>query len=402
MGEKKILILGGSYNQMPLIQAAKEEGYEVILCDWTTTNPGIALADKHYQVNAMDRDAVLQIAKQEKVDGVISNSEPMMSNVAYLSEQLGLVGNPESAINQFTSKPLFRKFQKRCGLVAPDHFIASNEAEALEGSQKLNYPIIIKPCKSSGSRGTTRLDEFNEERVLEAFRECQSFSEDQSVCFEEFFTMPTLAVLEADFFVHDGSVYLYGLFDDYRSEKRPMVPQTDIYPAKVSNQKRQEIQNALQTLCSEAGIRHGEYDAEMFYTLNDELFIIEINVRQGGTFIPLHTEHHCGVKMSKLLVTTAVGDDAYFNHVCSMEKDSKYICYHSVFSEKSGVLKGIEIDPSIQPYVIGICDECVGTEVEACINAASEAGGVELEFPDEETQMKYCCRLNDLIWPIIE
>ena len=77
---KKLLILGGAEAQVPLIQAAKKEEYYVVLCDWTTTNPGIKYADKHYQVNTLDRDAVIKVAIEEKIDGVISNSEPAMLN----------------------------------------------------------------------------------------------------------------------------------------------------------------------------------------------------------------------------------------------------------------------------------------------------------------------------------
>ena len=60
---KKILVLGGAKAQVPLIEAAKKEGYYVVLCDWTTTNPGIALADKHYQVEMKKLMELFQIPK---------------------------------------------------------------------------------------------------------------------------------------------------------------------------------------------------------------------------------------------------------------------------------------------------------------------------------------------------
>ena len=95
---KKILILGGSKAQVPLIEAAKKAGYYTVLCDWTTTNPGIQLADKHYQVSTMDIQAVLEVAEKEAVNGVVSNSEPVMVNVAMVAEHLNLPGNPPQAI----------------------------------------------------------------------------------------------------------------------------------------------------------------------------------------------------------------------------------------------------------------------------------------------------------------
>ena len=72
---EKILVLGGATAQVPLIRAAKQAGLYVVLCDWTTTNLGISIADKHYQVSTLDLEAVLEVAKSEKIDGVVSNSD---------------------------------------------------------------------------------------------------------------------------------------------------------------------------------------------------------------------------------------------------------------------------------------------------------------------------------------
>ena len=106
---KRILILGGAEAQVPIIQAAKKEGYYVILCDWTTTNPGIKYVDKHYQVNTLDREAVIKVAIEERIDGVISNSEPAMLNVSYIANELHLRGNSESGLEILLSKDRFRR-----------------------------------------------------------------------------------------------------------------------------------------------------------------------------------------------------------------------------------------------------------------------------------------------------
>ena len=70
---KKILILGANNSQVQLIQAAKKEGYYVVVCDYADDNPGLPLVDKHYQVSYLDQEEVLSIAKEEHIDGVIGN-----------------------------------------------------------------------------------------------------------------------------------------------------------------------------------------------------------------------------------------------------------------------------------------------------------------------------------------
>lgn len=48
MGQKKILLLGGSAQQVVAIKTAKELGYHTVLCDYLSDNPGQYAADKYY------------------------------------------------------------------------------------------------------------------------------------------------------------------------------------------------------------------------------------------------------------------------------------------------------------------------------------------------------------------
>ena len=64
----------------------------------------------------------MAIAKDEKVDGVISNSEAAMLIVAYVAEQLGLPGNSVRGIEQLVSKTEFRQLQRNAGVYAPRNF----------------------------------------------------------------------------------------------------------------------------------------------------------------------------------------------------------------------------------------------------------------------------------------
>ena len=56
---KKILLLGGSAQQLVAIKAAKELGYYTIVCDYLPDNPGQYEADKFYATSTTDIEAVL-------------------------------------------------------------------------------------------------------------------------------------------------------------------------------------------------------------------------------------------------------------------------------------------------------------------------------------------------------
>ena len=90
---KKIIILGGGDNQLPLIIESKKLGYYVILCDFRQENPGKDIADIHYLVNTLNYEEVLDICKKENPNGIITNSEPAIPIMTKIAAELGLVGN---------------------------------------------------------------------------------------------------------------------------------------------------------------------------------------------------------------------------------------------------------------------------------------------------------------------
>ena len=69
---KKILLLGGSAQQVVAIETAKRMGYYTILCDYLSDNPGQYISDKFYQISTTDKEAVLAIALQEQIDGILA------------------------------------------------------------------------------------------------------------------------------------------------------------------------------------------------------------------------------------------------------------------------------------------------------------------------------------------
>ena len=399
---KKLLVLGGAETQVPIIQAAKKEGYYVVLCDWTTTNPGIKDADKHYQVSTLDRDAVIRIAVEEKIDGVISNSEPAMLNVSYIAEELHLRGNPVSGLEMLLSKDRFRSLQKTVGVYAPEHFIVKNEKEFLAVAKKMPCPFVVKPAASSGSRGTTKVLSYNAEELKKIYRINAGYSRDTCCVIEDYVDMPSLTTIEGELFVLDREILWDGLFFNARSSITPKLPMTYSMPFRIDPLKEIVIQETVRKLLEAADFTYGELNVEMYFTKDDRLFVIEINPRQGGASLPAFVFRHCGIDMYKLLVTTAVNDDRYFNSLKQFNRECHYITRHSVFSHAAGVYKGISCSQTIQSYVKKIEERVLcGNTVEACNNGTEVLAFVDLEFGSYELQHQYCDNLEEFIKPII-
>ena len=401
---KKLLVLGGGLNQLPLIKAAKEAGLYVIVCDYNHEPPGAKLCDKFYEKNAGDRDVILKIAEEEHIDGIIANTEALMANVAFISEKLGLVGNSEKSVMNLISKSRFRDLQRASGLYAPQHLETDDLAQALEAIAGFTYPIVVKPGENSGSRGTTVIHGKEEQEKLQAaFHLCKELSRNRRVVVEEYIESMALEDVEAEVFVHQGHILWDGLLLTLRTEQLPLIPMTAVYPFPYTDDRLTRTKAALEKAISAAGIVHGEYNAELFFTKDDRLFILEINARQGGDAIPEYVHKSSGVDFSKLLVTTAVGDNTYWDSLKTYPREIRYISYHPLFPTKTGTFVGLDIDPRVKDYVTKI-DLCIqpGEPVQAAENAAFEIGYVELVFPNQEAQMGLSRQLCDLIRIVVE
>ena len=113
MTRKKILLLGGSAQQIVALKTAKRLGYYTVLCDFLTDNLGQYEADKFYLVSTTDKNAVLEVAKKERIDGVLAYaSDPAAPTAAYVAEKMNLPGNPYQSVEILCNKDQFRHLLK--------------------------------------------------------------------------------------------------------------------------------------------------------------------------------------------------------------------------------------------------------------------------------------------------
>lgn len=402
--KKKLLVLGGSSNQLRLVEAAKKAGIYTVVCNMSEDCAARKACDKFYAQNYMDRERVLAIAKSEAVDGVISNSEAAMLIVAYVAEKLGLPGNSVRGIEQLVSKTEFRQLQRDSGVYAPRNFECGSWEEFQRQIDGLTFPVIVKPCESSGTRGTTRIDAKEDiEGQRKAFEECMHYSVNDRVSVEEFVEMTLLTVIDGDVFVCDGEFLWNGFFTCYRSRHATMLPMMESFPIVISDKDFDIVKDHIKRIFAKAGITHGQYNAEMYFTKTGELFVIEINARQGGVNIPHLIELHSGIDYDKLLVTTAVGDNSDFMKALNAKNEIRYITQFLVFSRSNGVLDHVEIQQGLLPYLIERTDlKKPGDDVVVGMNAGDSISRLVFDFKDFDTQQHYVNNIEDYITAIVD
>ena len=377
---KTIMVIGAGKTQMPLIEAAKKEGYHTVVCDLNPDAPGVALADEYCKISTTDRNGLFRTAQEKKIDGILANSEYAMCDVAFISQELGLVGNPEEAIAILSSKSKFRTLQKQIGLFAP------------KVGNGFSFPVIIKPDMNSGTRGTAVAN--TEAEVEAAIETCERISRNGKTIIEEYIPINPGSVIEGEIFVHNGQILWDGLFRSIRSKAAPMIPMTYVFP--LVEEKIKNLKAAIERAFQAAGVVYGEYNIEACF-VDDEPFIIEINPRQGGNDLPRYVQSHCGIDYYRLLVTTSVGDDGYWSSLSSFKRERRLITHHMLYPRKNGWFKGLQIAEELKDCVNRTqINVNIGDEIRQAPDGLASIGYVDLAFKSLERQSA-SNRIEDLI-----
>ena len=88
--EKVALVLGGTVPHMELILQLKNRGYYTILIDYLENPPAADAADEHIVESTLDKEKVLEIAVERKVELVISGCVDQANiSACYAMEKLG-------------------------------------------------------------------------------------------------------------------------------------------------------------------------------------------------------------------------------------------------------------------------------------------------------------------------
>ena len=334
------------------IKEAAALSYRCVFCGEEPDERIRSMADACYVADWNDTDELIRIAEREKADGVIALCDPAVLPAARTAAALGLPGNTPESLEVLLSKDRFRSLQDKAGLLCPHHAVfrslgeLESQCDALHG---FRYPLIVKPALGSSSFGQTILE--HPDGMAEAFAAASVQSRDGSVCIEEYIQPRSLCSVEADVFVLEDVILWEGLRDSWHLESAPLRPLYDVYPAHLTPADTEEFKKEVSGALRAAGVRIGEYNVEGFFNAERRFFIVEINPRPAGYYNPQHIELSSGVNLTKLLVSTAVGDRQYFESLKTFRRTAANLLSYSVFSRKEGILDYIYIDPLLLTHL---------------------------------------------------
>lgn len=349
---KTILLLGGSAQQIVAIETAKRLGYFTVLCDYLSDNPGQYVADKFYLVSTTDKDAVLEVAKNENVDGVLAYaSDPAAPTAAYVAEKLGLPGSPYKSVEILCNKDRFRKFlsdNNFCTPKAKGYTDLGNAIDDLKNNY-FKYPVIVKPVDSSGSKGVSKIDSIDEEN--DKLDYAMSFSRSKKIIIEEFVEKFGYQIAGDGLSVNGKLVFRY-FANDHFDEKcvNPFVPISASFPYSMPQAVQDKIHGEIQRLLDLLHMQTTTYNFDMRIDKDYNVYLMEVAPRDGGNYIPDVIKYATGIDLVECAVKAAMGEKIEINDV----NPEGYYAYFAVHSLVDGILKSVEFSEEGKKHIIKI------------------------------------------------
>lgn len=400
--QKKILLLGGSAQQVVAIETAKVMGYYTILCDYLADNPGQYVADKYYNVSTTDVEAVYDVALKEHVDGILAYaSDPAALPAAIVADRLGLPTNPPESVAILGVKHKFREFLSNNGFACPRNltFHPNESLETIKGAIKdFSFPIVVKPTDSSGSKGVTMLSDM---RDIKSAVECaDSYSRNKILIIEEFIERGFPDVIGGDIFVVDGKIALLGEMACLRDNAGTgLVPIGKKKPSNLSTLQINKIKDALQQMITALSIRFGELNIEILLDKNDNIHILELGPRAGGNMIPIQLSDAFGVDLVKANIAVAMGETP---ELYPKEQPGCYMHY-VLHSYENGTFVSIKYAEEIESYIYRkVIYKKQGDPVDYFDGAGKALGIIFLHFDTVEQMEWFCENRDELIKIILE
>ena len=340
--QKKLMLLGGIRDLLPVIKAAHEQGYYVITADYLPDNIAHKYSDEYCNVSIVDKEAVLKAAQDLQIDGILSHAvDPGVVSAAYVAEKMGLPFQCSyEAASILQDKSKFRKFLQENGFNCPHARGYNNLEDALKDIEYFEWPVIVKPVDSAGSKGVTKVE--NPKDLAQAIEIALASSISKNFIIEDFLEKEGYSV-GSESFVVDGKLMYNAFYDQYFDDEavNPYTPSAEIWPSVMKDHYQKEIKSELQRLIKLLGITTGLFNVECRVCKNGKAYLMEVSPRAGGNRLAEILNYAADVNINEAETRKALGLSVVDMHEPNYNGHFAILVLHS---DKDGTYEGIAID----------------------------------------------------------
>jgi biotin carboxylase len=381
---KKVLILGGSHRDIPLIKASQELGYFVITMGDRDYYLGHEYSDKCYKVNFNDLVKVKEIIENEKIDYLLPGSgEESYLNTVQLAQELN-IGNFDSleVAKLVHNKWKFKEFCLENSISAPNGFYYTDDLNL----DNIAFPVAVKPTNLSGGRGVDVVG--NLESLKASLLKAKEVSDE--IFLEDFIDGDLIAYSV----VIKNQKIIYGFTGKDDTYKNKYLI-TSAYPVQLKVVTQNKLRSDVEKISEILSLVDGMFHLQVI--IRDEVpYIIDVTRRIPGDFYPYLMEYCDKIEYSKAVVKSYIGES--LNSELIATKRQNFVIRHCVMSDKNGIFKGIIIDETLKDSVIFRVDLMQkNTEISNFLISQIAIIFIQILIKDIQTIKN----INNLIYPVV-
>lgn len=345
---KRVLIIGAGFLQDFVICKAKEMGYETHAVDADPNAIGFKHADHYAVVNIVDEKACLEYAKANNIDGVLTAATDYgVLTAAYIAKEMGLPGLKYEVAQLIKNKYEVRKCLYENHVDDTEQAYEIHKDTNIEKlAQRIVYPVMVKPCDGSGSRGASRVD-----RAEDLKEACEYAIAGSITNRAEIETFITGREYGAESLVINGEVHVLGVMQKWMTKPPYYAELGHSIPSDLKTEVEEKVKKCVTNAIKALGVNFGSVNMDMLITEDGKVYIIDIGARMGGNMIgPCIIPYGTGVDYMAAMIQNAVGDSVELNAKDKGAVATRLLAFNEGIVKKLPDMKKVEKKFDVEIY----------------------------------------------------
>ncbi len=303
---KRLLLMSGSQDACEIVKEAHKLGIEVYATDYYKTSPVKKIADKSFLVSTADVDAIIDLCKQEHIDGIFSGYTdsvlPYMQQVAEKA-RLPFWGNKNN-IEICTDKKKFKEACKKAGVkTIPSIYVCLDDYK--NKIKTVTCPVVVKPVDNSGSRGVYKC--YRQEDLIDFCKKSFEYSQKKELLIEKLMNVDeefsVYYILSESLNRQNGAILcsMGDRYVDVVDEETAPQAKGMFFPSIHLKSFEEKADSSIREFFKQNNMKNGFVFIQGFAENND-FYISEIGYRLNGGFTYKFTERYNGYNQVQELI----------------------------------------------------------------------------------------------------
>lgn len=341
---KRILVAGGSHSEMPVIEAAKNQGYYVITTGNDSDAIGHRIADKYVAGDYSDKEFIYYLAESEHVEGIVSGANDFSYiSVSYACEKLGLKGHDtfENA-RKIHIKDEFRKLQQELGIKSPTvrKYYGTELTEDI--GRDVTFPVVVKPVDLTGGKGVEVCN--NLEKLHIAITKAKEVTREDYVIIEDYIEGTPHGFSSI---IKDGRVVWHMIDNEQYGENKYLVLGA-FSPSDVPQHVEYTLINDIEKIAEKCGLVDGLFHVQFILDKTGYPVMIDPCRRMPGDLYVLLAKYTTGVDIPHEIIK----HETYCTDETRYVYKHRFVARECIMGDKSGIIKDVFVDQTVKEKMV--------------------------------------------------